>query len=46
VTQSNHTQRLTRIEESLGRVESEFRGKLDPIAAMLGRLMPHADGLA
>ncbi len=46
VTQSNHTQRLTRIEESLGRVESEFRGKLDTIVAMLDRLMPPADGQA
>ena len=53
VTQSNHTQRLTRIEDSLGRVdaalgrvESDFRGKLDTIVAMLDRLMPPADGLA
>jgi septal ring factor EnvC (AmiA/AmiB activator) len=49
VTQSNHTQRLTRIEESLGRVdatlgrvEPDFRGKLDTIVAMLDRLMPPA----
>jgi archaellum component FlaC len=53
VTQSNHTQRLTRIEESLGRVdqalgrvEADFRGKLDTIVAMLDRLMPPASGQA
>jgi septal ring factor EnvC (AmiA/AmiB activator) len=50
VTQSNHTQRLTRIEDSLGRVdaalgrvEADFRGKLDTIVAMLDRLMPPAE---
>jgi hypothetical protein len=50
VTQSSHTQRLTCIEESLGRVdaalgrvEADFRAKLDTIVAMLGRLMPPAD---
>jgi septal ring factor EnvC (AmiA/AmiB activator) len=56
VTQSNHTQRLTRIEDSLvridgavgtigaalGRVETDFRGKLDTIVAMLDRLTPPA----
>ena len=49
VSQSNHTQRLTRIEEALGglraalaRVEAEFRGKLDTIIAMLSRLEPPA----
>jgi archaellum component FlaC len=53
VTQSNHTQRLTRIEdrlgrvdEALGRVETDFRGKLDTIVAMLDRLMPPPAGLA
>jgi hypothetical protein len=53
VTQSNHTQRLTRIEDglarvdvALGRVEVEFRGKLDTIVAMLDRLMPPAEGRA
>jgi septal ring factor EnvC (AmiA/AmiB activator) len=40
ITQSNHTQRLTRIEDTLDRMETEFRGKLDAIIAMLGRLMP------
>jgi septal ring factor EnvC (AmiA/AmiB activator) len=44
VTQSNHTQRLTRIEDALGRVESEFRGKLDLLIAMLGRLAPPEGG--
>jgi hypothetical protein len=42
ITQSNHTQRLTRIEDTLGRIEPEFRGKLDMIIAMLGRLAPPA----
>ena len=42
ITQSNHTQRLTRIEDTLGRMEPEFRGKLDMIIAMLGRLTPPA----
>jgi len=42
VTQSNHTQRLTRIEDNLRRMETEFRGKLDMIIAMLGRLTPSA----
>jgi hypothetical protein len=67
VTQSNHTQRLTRIEErleridgalrsvdtalrsvgtALGRIEGDFRGKLDTIVAMLDRLTPPADGQA
>jgi hypothetical protein len=46
VAQSNHTQRLTRIEDSLGRVEADFRGKLDTIVAMLDRLMPPAEGQA
>jgi hypothetical protein len=53
VTQSNHTQRLTRIEDSLarvgaalGRIEADFRGKLDTIVAMLDRLTPPADGPA
>jgi len=53
VTQSNHTQRLTRIEdrlgrvdEALGRVETDFRGKLDTIVAMLDRLMPPPAGRA
>jgi septal ring factor EnvC (AmiA/AmiB activator) len=40
ITQSNHTQRLTRIEDTLGRMEPEFRGKLDMIIAMLARLTP------
>jgi hypothetical protein len=40
ITQSNHTQRLARIEDALGRMEPEFRGKLDMIIAMLGRLTP------
>ena len=40
ITQSNHTQRLTRIGDALGRMEPEFRGKLDMIIAMLGRLTP------
>jgi hypothetical protein len=44
VTQSNHTQRLTRIEDTLGRIETEFRGKLDTIIAMLGHLIPPAEG--
>jgi septal ring factor EnvC (AmiA/AmiB activator) len=44
ITQSNHTQRLTRIEDTLSRIETEFRGKLDTIIAMLGRLVPPADG--
>jgi hypothetical protein len=53
VTQSNHTQRLTRIEERLGRIEGtlnrveiDFRSKLDTIVAMLGRLTPPAGGQA
>jgi hypothetical protein len=53
ITQANHTQRLTRIEDGLGRVdaalgriEADFRGKLDTIVAMLDRLMPPGDGLA
>ncbi len=51
VTQSNHTQRLTRIEDTLGRVdialarvEADFRGKLDTIVAMLDRLVPPGEG--
>ena len=50
VTQSNHTQRLTRIEErldriedTLRRVETEFGGKLDTIVATLERLTPPGD---
>jgi predicted nucleic acid-binding Zn-ribbon protein len=43
ITQSNHTQRLTRIEDTLSRVETEFRSKLDMIIAMLGRLTPPTD---
>jgi septal ring factor EnvC (AmiA/AmiB activator) len=64
VTQSNHTQRLTRIEDklvgieavlsqvdttlgtvvaALTRIDAEFRGKLDAIIAMLGRLGPPTD---
>jgi hypothetical protein len=46
VTQSNHTQRLTRIEDSLGRVETDFRGKLDTIVAMLDRIVPPSEGQA
>jgi hypothetical protein len=46
IAQANHTQRLTRIEDTLGRVETEFRGKLDTIIGMLERLLPPADGLA
>ena len=53
ITQANHTQRLTRIEErldriedTLRRVETEFGGKLDTIVAMLDRLTPPADGQA
>jgi septal ring factor EnvC (AmiA/AmiB activator) len=49
VTQSNHTQRLTRIEDTLaamgaalGSMDTEFRGKLDVIIAMLDRLTPPA----
>jgi hypothetical protein len=49
VTQSNHTQRLTRIEDGLGtmggtlsRMDAEFRGMLDVIITMLGRLTPPA----
>jgi septal ring factor EnvC (AmiA/AmiB activator) len=49
ITRSNHTQRLTRIEDALaqtgvtlGRMDAEFRGKLDMIIAMLGRLTPPA----
>jgi hypothetical protein len=42
LTQSNHTQRLTRIEDALARVESEFRGKLDLLITMLGHLAPPA----
>ena len=65
ITQSNHTQRLTRIEETLvqvqatlssatttlgsistalARLDTEFRGKLDTIVAMLDRLTPPAAG--
>jgi hypothetical protein len=51
VTQSNHTQRLTRIEDSLGRVdtvlgrvETDFHGKLD--TAMLDRIVPPGEGQA
>ena len=44
VTQSNHTQRLTRIEDTLGRIETEFRGKLDTIISMLAHLVPPAEG--
>jgi len=47
VTQSNHTQRLTRIEDTLtgiggtlGRVDAEFRAKLDVIIAMIDRINP------
>jgi adenylosuccinate lyase len=50
VTQSNHTQRLTRIEDTLGtmggtlsRMDAEFRGRLDVIITMLDRLSPPAD---
>lgn len=43
VTQSNHTQRLTRIEDALGRVETDFHGKLDMIITMLGQFLPPAD---
>jgi hypothetical protein len=46
VTQSNHTQRLTRIEDSLGRVETDFRGKLHTIVAMLDRIVPPSEGQA
>jgi hypothetical protein len=46
VTQSNHTQRLTCIEDSLGRVETDFRGKLDTIVAMLDRIGPPSEGQA
>lgn len=46
VTQSNHTRRLTRIEDSLGRVETAFRGKLDTIVAMLDRILPPSEGQA
>ncbi len=44
VTQSNHTQRLTRIEDGLGRIETDFRGKLDTIVAMLDRIVPPGEG--
>jgi chromosome segregation ATPase len=44
ITQSNHTQRLTRIEDTVDRIETEFRGKLDTIIVMLSRLTPSADG--
>jgi chromosome segregation ATPase len=50
ITQANHTQRLSRIEErldriedTLRRVETEFGGKLDTIVAMLDRLTPRGD---
>ena len=53
ITQGNHTQRLTRIEErldriedTLRRVETEFGGKLDMIVAMLDRLTPPGEGQA
>jgi len=46
VTQSNHTQRLTRIEDSLGRVEADFRGNLDTIVAMLDSIVPPGEGQA
>jgi hypothetical protein len=46
ITQANHTQRLTRIEDSLSRVETEFRGKLDTIIGMLDRVVPPEGGLA
>jgi archaellum component FlaC len=53
ITQANHTQRLTRIEErldriedTLRRVETEFGGKLDMIVEMLDRLTPPAEGRA
>jgi chromosome segregation ATPase len=46
VTQSNHTRRLTRIEDSLGRVETAFRGKLDTIVAMLDRIVRPSEGQA
>ena len=53
MTQSNHTQRLTRIEDSLGRVdvaagrvEADGRGKLDTIVAMLDRLIQPVEGQA
>jgi hypothetical protein len=46
-------QQLTRAEESLGRVhaalgwvESDFRGKLDTIVAMLDRIVPPGEGQA
>ena len=44
ITRSNHTQRLTRIEETLERIETEFRGKLETIITMLDRLTPPAEG--
>ena len=44
VTQSNHTQRLTRIEDGLSRIETDFRGKLDTIVAMLDRIVPPGEG--
>ncbi len=65
ITQANHTQRLSRIEdqltrveerltrvehglsgvgEILGRLDADFRGKLDTIVAMLDRLTPPAGG--
>jgi hypothetical protein len=50
VAQSNHTQRLTRIEEALSRVDAalnridtDFRSKFDTVIAMLGRLTPPGD---
>ena len=46
ITQANHTQRLTRIEDSLSRVETEFRAKLDTIIGMLDRVVPPEGGLA
>jgi hypothetical protein len=51
ITQSNHTQRLTRIEDTLGgiqaalgRMDADFRGKPDTIVVMLDRLIPPAGG--
>ncbi|HTZ27383.1 MAG TPA: hypothetical protein VMC83_25535 [Streptosporangiaceae bacterium] len=46
ITQANHTQRLSRIEDTLTRIETDFRGKLDTIVAMLDHLTPPADGQA
>ncbi len=39
-------ERLTRAGETLSRVETDFRGKLDTIVAMLDRLVPPAGGPA